>query len=93
VENRSEALRLAVRFEIYAQDHEPDGWPAIQTKELTNAAAELRRLHAENERLKIALEDILGSSPPLWECSERAADLLEEINARRNIWVTNNENN
>lgn len=42
------ALRLAELFETYAIDHKPDGWPAIQQRELNAASSELRRLHADN---------------------------------------------
>lgn len=52
---RPEAIRLAEVFETYAVDHQPDGWPAIQQEALNSAAAELRRLHAENEALREAL--------------------------------------
>lgn len=51
-----EAIRLAEVFETYAVDHQPDGWPAIRQETLNSAAAELRRLHAENEALRVALE-------------------------------------
>lgn len=51
-----ESIRLAEVFETYAVDHQPDGWPAIRQETLNSAAAELRRLHAENEALRAALE-------------------------------------
>jgi hypothetical protein len=47
-----EALALASLFERYAIDHEPSGWPAIRQIELNYAAAELRRLHEENETFR-----------------------------------------
>ena len=46
------ALRLAELFELFAIDHEPDGWPGVRQAELNEAAAELRRLHAELQRLQ-----------------------------------------
>ena len=51
---QDEALRLAALFELYAIDYEPDGWPAIRQRELTAAAAELRRLHARVQELERA---------------------------------------
>lgn len=42
---------LAEIFELLAIDHEPDGWPAVQQRYLSAAAAELRRLAAENDAL------------------------------------------
>ena len=35
------------RVRIIEQDHEPDGWPAIQTHELRAAANEIQRLREE----------------------------------------------
>lgn len=60
-----EALRLAEVFETYAVDHQPEGWPAIRQETLNSAAAELRRLHAENEALRVALEQP-GVEPVAW---------------------------
>lgn len=39
-----DAARIAERFEFFALDHTPDGWPAVQQRQLNEAAAELRRL-------------------------------------------------
>lgn len=51
-DTQPEALRLAALFERYALDHAPDGWPAIQQRELTAAAAELRQLLAWAQELE-----------------------------------------
>ena len=56
----TEAQALASLFERYAIDHKPDGWPAIRQIELSNAAAELRRLDAVNARLLEALKSLAG---------------------------------
>lgn len=45
-EAMTEAERLAVELTSYEIDHTPDGWPAIQQKQLSAAAAELRRLQS-----------------------------------------------
>ena len=37
--------------ESLAEDHTPEGWPAIQTQEVTALADEVRRLRDENERI------------------------------------------
>ena len=39
---QTEALRIAAEFESFAIDHAPNGWPAIQQRDLTNAAIMLR---------------------------------------------------
>lgn len=65
-----EALRLADDFEIYAEDHEPDGWPAVKQKHLTAAAAELRRLYEVNQELLEALKH--GGCPP--DCKDGMTD-------------------
>ena len=51
-DTQPEALRLAALFERYAIDLAPDGWPAIQQRELTAAAAELRQLLAWAQELE-----------------------------------------
>ena len=40
-----DALTLAARFELFARDHAPDGWPAVRQSELNAAAWHLRRMH------------------------------------------------
>lgn len=40
-----EALRLAELFSRHEADHAPNGWPAIQQRELTYAAITLRAQH------------------------------------------------
>lgn len=52
----SEALRLAKALEYGIYD-------ARMAQEMDRAAIELRRLHAENERLREALQRILDLSP------------------------------
>ena len=41
------AIEIAASFESFAIDHAPDGWPAVQQKELSEAAAMLRKQHEE----------------------------------------------
>lgn len=40
-----DALTLAARFEMFARDHTPDGWPAVRQSDLNAAAWHLRRMH------------------------------------------------
>ena len=44
------AIQIADSFDSFAIDHTPDGWPAVQQKQLTEAAAELRRLEAQLQK-------------------------------------------
>ena len=46
-----EALAIAVIFKDFEIDHTPDGWPAVKQMHLSAAATELRKQHAEIERL------------------------------------------
>ena len=55
-DKQHEALRIASDFESFGIDHKPDGWPAIQQRELTNAAIMLRHQHEEIERLTACLK-------------------------------------
>lgn len=54
-----EALRIAAEFERFSADHAPSGWPAIQQRELTNAAITLRAQHAALERKDALLRQAL----------------------------------
>ena len=59
-----------------ATDHKPEGWPAIQTQEVTALADEVKRLRAENEDLKAHVEYLMT------EChiftDKRLKELLEQ---------------
>lgn len=48
----ADALTIAANFQRFAQDHAPDGWPAVQQRELDAAARCLLDQHAEIARLK-----------------------------------------
>ncbi len=50
MEKQSRAEDLAQSLEVFAEDRED--WCMARVTTLEKAAAELRRLHAENERLK-----------------------------------------
>lgn len=66
MDNQPEALRLADALDV-----------ALMSTELTNTAAEvLRRLHAENERLRAALASIASIEPPGFRKADE--DELEE---------------
>jgi hypothetical protein len=51
------AQEIAKTFEDCAIDHEPDGWPAVQQKELSEAAAMLRKQAEAIKTLRKALTD------------------------------------
>ena len=52
------ANEIAKTFEDCAIDHEPEGWPAVQQKELSEAAAMLRKQAEAIKTLRDALVDI-----------------------------------
>lgn len=56
-----EALRIATEFESFNIDHEPDGWPAIQQRQLNDASIELRHQHAAIERKDALLRQALDA--------------------------------
>lgn len=41
------AIQIADSFDVLSLDHQPDGWPAVQQKQLTQAALMLRKQHEE----------------------------------------------
>jgi hypothetical protein len=45
------------RVRMLELDHEPNGWPAIQMRDLSAAAEEIERLQAEVSRLTMGLEN------------------------------------
>jgi hypothetical protein len=53
----ADALTIAANFKRFAQDHAPDGWPAIQQRQLSEAAAMLLTQH---ERIA-ALEALVAA--------------------------------
>ena len=50
---------------------------ALVSADMDEAADTIDALVQEVERLREALEDLLDGVPPLWECAERARELLE----------------
>ena len=72
------ALRLAELFELFAIDHEPDGWPGVRQAELNEAAAELRRLHAEYEALRSAIRK-LHAAKGRYHTQLAACDLFDLV--------------
>lgn len=65
------AIQIADYFDSFAIDHKPEGWPAVQQKQLTEAASMLRRQHEAIVRLREALEDIRCSS----SCGHRQKEI------------------
>lgn len=52
------ALQIADSFDLYAADHTPDGWPAVQQKQLTEAALMLRKQHEAVVKLRKVLDNL-----------------------------------
>ena len=51
------AIQIADSFDSFAIDHTPDGWLAVQQKQLTEAALMLRKQHEAIVKLRAALEN------------------------------------
>jgi hypothetical protein len=71
-------------------EKELDGrWVALVAAEndchmnLTTNASALAAEQAKVRELVDCIEDLLDAVPPLWECAERAVDLLERIGERK----------
>ena len=60
----SEATSIATIFEDFGIDHTPDGWLAVQQKQLTEAALMLRRLQTSEDELVTALGECWDAMPP-----------------------------
>ena len=71
------AARIAERFEFFALDHAPHGWPAVQQFQLNEAAAALRRLAAENSALRAQLEAAGVRVDARWGVSRLQAELVK----------------
>lgn len=56
------AIELAECFELYAIDHNPDGFPAIRQGTLNSAADMLRKQHEAIKQLREALDFLLTTS-------------------------------
>ena len=87
------ALRLAELFELFAIDHEPDGWPGVRQAELNEAAAELRRLHDENEALKAAQYECGFGAGCCYQAAKSEADevLLRQALDTLAYWLEHGE--
>ena len=68
--------------ESLAIDHTPEGWPAIQMQEVTALADEIKRLRAENKRLRSAALDVVSWD---WRELQQHPDHVDWIAAPRAI--------
>lgn len=60
-----------------AEDHEPDGWPAIQLQEITPLADEIERLRKDNKALRAYIASLMSTMPKIKADAIRdAADYL-----------------
>lgn len=76
------AIQIADSFDSFAIDHTPDGWPAVQQKQLTEAALMLRKQHEAIVQLREALEHMKRHVPvesTLWDFAEQALADTEEF--------------
>ena len=71
--NYQELIERMRGFEI---DHEPNGWPAIQMRDISAMCDAIESLLAENERLK---HNLTSTEQTMREYQELAAKRLEEI--------------
>lgn len=71
----SEALRLAGLLELAPED-------GVEPQTTEDAAAELRRLHAENETLRAAAQAVIDRwNTPLWKDVEPTAAVIWRLRA------------
>ena len=82
----TKAEEVAILFETLAIDHDPEGWPAVQQRHLSDAAAEIRRLsavEAERDNLRHELAEVKRQA----ECAAGMAELVrqrrDELEAER----------
>ena len=52
------AIQIADSFDSFAIDNTPDGWPAVQQKQLTEAALMLRKQHEAIRVFRLALNSM-----------------------------------
>jgi hypothetical protein len=69
------ANEIAKTFEDCAIDHEPEGWPAVQQKELSEAAAMLRKQDSTIKMMRAVLGVIAWSNDSKWQ-SDAAKEAL-----------------
>ena len=71
------AIQIADSFDLFAIDHTPDGWPAVQQIQLTEAALMLRKQHEAIKQLRAALTRIerLGNKMDFSAVAEATAAL------------------
>lgn len=69
------AIQIADSFDLFAVDHTPDGWPAVQQKQLTEAALMLRKQH---EAMQIIVEALIGIKERIEEHPAYEALTIEE---------------
>lgn len=72
------ALRMADRFEGFAIDHMPEGWPGVRQHELSAAALHLRKLHAENADLYAEIERAIDTRDTAEGWADGLASLIGE---------------
>jgi len=78
---RDEAETLANYLQDFEASHTPDGYPAVQQKHLSQAAALLRQQAAEIERLKSVIEGYKADQIEGIEISVKQQAEIERLKA------------
>ena len=72
------AIQIADSFDLFAVDHTPDGWPAVQQKQLTEAALMLRKQHEAIVNLRETLRELSCMYVVHHEAATRAKQALAD---------------
>ena len=80
--NHQELIERLRGIEI---DHEPNGWPAIQMRDISAMCDAIESLLAENERLK---HNLAVTEQTMREYQELAAKRMEEIERLKDLCTT-----
>ena len=73
---------LIERMRVLEIDHEPNGWPAIQMRDISAMCDAIESLLAENERLKAELAKYRDAPVVAWghyDYAEKTADYLQHF--------------
>lgn len=85
-------MKLVEQMRVFESDHEPDGWPAIQMKQVSALCDEIERLQTDSELLKQRSEspriteqdarEILEGFCKIWHYSSEIGAFLGDSDCR-----------